>query len=172
MNTASSPNKPIKTVRFTRTVKAPRQLVWDVWTKAEHLANWFSPNGFAVEGVESDPRPGGIFKLIMVPHDKTGVGGGGFWSVGHYLEVDPPRRVVTRVGGEGPDGNLMFEVINTAEFEEQGEMTVIHATGEVIAIHDPFIGEAAMAGMDAGWKQTLDRMEVEIARAVRQRGKS
>lgn len=167
MGDAASP-KPIKTVRFTRTVKAPRQLVWDVWTKAEHLANWFSPNGFAVQGVESDPRPGGIFKLIMVPK-----GGGGFWSVGRYLEVDPPRRVVTRVAGEGSDGKLMFEVINTAEFEEQGDSTVIHATGEVIAIHDPSVGEAAMAGMDEGWKQTLDRMEAEIARAVRfqQQGK-
>ena len=167
MNTASSPKPtPIKTVRFTRTVKAPRQLVWDVWTKAEHLANWFSPNGFTVEGVESDPRPGGILKLIMVPK-----GGGGFWSVGKYLEVDPPRRVVTRAGGEGPDGKLMFEVINTAEFEEQGDRTIIHATSEVIAIHDPSIGEAAMAGMDEGWKQTLDRMEAEILRAAKQPGK-
>ncbi|MDP3738902.1 MAG: SRPBCC domain-containing protein [Hyphomonadaceae bacterium] len=159
-------SSPIKIVRFTRTVKAPRQLVFDVWTKAEHLAHWFSPHGFTVEGVESDPRPGGIFKLIMVPHDKTGPGGSGFWSVGKYLEVDPPRRVVTRVGGEGADGKLMFEVINTAEFEEQGDHTIIHATGEVIAVHDPSIGEAAMAGMDEGWKQTLDRFEARLAKVV------
>jgi uncharacterized protein YndB with AHSA1/START domain len=157
--------KAIKTVRFTRTVKAPRQLVWDVWTRAEHLQHWFSPNGFTVEGVESDPRPGGVFKLIMVPK-----GGGGFWSVGRYLEVDPPRRVVVRAGGEGSDGKLMFEVINTAEFEERGDCTVIHASSAVIAIHDPSIGEGAMAGMDEGWKQTLDRMEAEIARAAKQQG--
>jgi uncharacterized protein YndB with AHSA1/START domain len=165
MNTTSSP-KPIRTVRFTRTVQAPRQLVWDVWTRAEHLQHWFSPNGFTVEGVESDPRPGGIFKLIMVPHDKTGLGGGGFWSVGKYLEVDPPRRLLTRVGGEGPDGSLMFEVINTAEFEEQGGKTIIHVTSDVIAVNDPEIGTAAMAGMEEGWKQTLDRFEARVARVA------
>ena len=165
---AARPSSPIKTVRLTRKVKAPLSLVWDVWTKAEHLRHWFSPHGFAVDGVQSDPRPGGIFKLIMVPHDKSGVGGGGFWSVGHYLEVEPMRRIVVRAGGEGPDGALMFEVINTAEFEEQGDVTVIHVTSDIIAIYDPSIGEPAMKGMDEGWRQTLDRFEAEVIRTLKE----
>jgi uncharacterized protein YndB with AHSA1/START domain len=153
---------PIKTVRFTRTFAAPRQLVWDVWTKPEHLQHWYSPNGFKVEGVESDPRPGGVFKLIMVPN-----GGGGFWSVGRYLEVDAPRRLVVRAGGQAPDGSLMFEVVNTAVFEEQGGKTLLTVTSDVIAINDPEIGKAAMAGMDEGWRQTLDRLEAQVMRAVK-----
>ena len=60
--------KVIKAVRFKRVVKAPRKLVFDVWTKPEHLSRWFSPNGYTVEGVQSDPRPGSSLKLIMVPH--------------------------------------------------------------------------------------------------------
>ncbi len=48
--------KPIAAVRFTRIVNAPRKLVYDVWTRPEHLSHWFSPHGFTVEGVESDPR--------------------------------------------------------------------------------------------------------------------
>jgi uncharacterized protein YndB with AHSA1/START domain len=168
MNTASSPKPtPIKTVRFTRTVKAPRQLVWDVWTKPEHLSRWYSPNGFTVEGVQSDPRPGGIFKLIMVPK-----GGGGFWSVGRYLEVDPPRRLVMRAGGETPEGFMMFEVINTAEFEEQGDSTVIHVSSDVVGVYDAEVGDMAMKGMETGWKQTLDRLEAEVVRAVKERAKS
>lgn len=162
MSSASFP-KPIKTVQFVREVRAPLRLVWDVWTKAEHLQHWFSPNGFTVEGVQSDPRPGGIFKLIMIPK-----GGGGFWSVGRYLEVEPMRRIVVRAGGEGPDGGLMFEVINTTEFEQRGDTTVIHATSDIIAIYDASIGEPAMKGMDEGWRQTLDRFEAEVARALKE----
>jgi len=162
MKMASS---PIKTLRFTRTVQAPRQLVWDVWTKAEHLQHWFSPNGFTVQGIESDPRPGGVFKLIMVPE-----GGGGFWSVGKYLEADAPRRLVVRAGGQAPDGSLMFEVVNTAEFEEQDGATLLTVTSEVVAINDPEIGKAAMAGMGEGWKQTLDRFEAQLARTLKQQG--
>jgi uncharacterized protein YndB with AHSA1/START domain len=153
-------------VQFTRTVKAPRELVFEVWTRAEHLEHWFSPNGYTVHGVQSDPRPGGIFKLIMRNAD-----GNGFWSVGKYLEVDPPRRVVTRVGGEAPGGSLMFEVVNTATFEEQGGRTIIHASGEVIAMHDRTIAETAIAGMHEGWKQTLDRFEAELARTQKARAK-
>lgn len=156
--------KVIKAVRFKRIVKAPRKLVFDVWTKPEHLSHWFSPHGYNVEGVQSDPRPGGVFKLIMVPH----AGGSGFWSVGKYLEVEAPSRIVTRVGGEGADGHIMFEVINTAVFEEQGENTVIYAAGEVIAMNDPAIAKMAMAGMDEGWKQTLDRFEAEVVRVTSQ----
>jgi uncharacterized protein YndB with AHSA1/START domain len=153
--------KPIKAVRFVRVVNAPRQLVFDVWTQPEHLARWFSPQGFKVEGVESDPRPGGVFKLIMVPE-----GGGGFWSVGNYLEVEAPRKIVTRVGGEDADGKVMFEVINTAIFEEQGPKTVVYAAGEVISINDPEVGKLAMSGMEEGWKQTLDRFEARLAAVV------
>jgi uncharacterized protein YndB with AHSA1/START domain len=152
------------TVHFTRIVSAPRQLVYDVWTKAEHLEHWFSPNGFTVHGVESDPRPGGVFRLIM-----RNAEGNGFWSVGKYLEADPPRRVVVRCGGEAPDGSLMFEVINTAVFEEQGGKTIIHATSEVIAINDPTIANAAIAGMEEGWRQTLDRFEARLAKVQKQR---
>ena len=60
----------------------------------------------------------------------------------------------------------MFEVLNTNVFEEQVSKTIIYAAGEVIAINDPAIGKMAMAGMDEGWKQTLDRFEARLAKVA------
>jgi hypothetical protein len=74
---------------------------------------------------------------------------------------------VLRAGGETSEGFMMFEVVNTAEFEEQGDNTVIHVTSDVVGVYDAAVGEMAMKGMETGWKQTLDRLEAEIARAVK-----
>jgi hypothetical protein len=67
---------------------------------------------------------------------------------------------------------MMFEVINTAEFEEQGDSTVIHVTSDVVGVYDAEVGDMAMKGMETGWKQTLDRLEAEVVRAVKERAKS
>ena len=39
----------IKELVFNRTFHAPRALVFDAWTKAEHVCQWFGPHMFANE---------------------------------------------------------------------------------------------------------------------------
>ncbi len=72
-------------IEITRTYDAPRELVFDVWTKGEHLKHWYAPTGFTVPEVESDPTEGGIYRLAMRSPD-----GQVFWSQGAYREVRPP----------------------------------------------------------------------------------
>ena len=44
---------------LTRIFDAPRELVWQAWTDAEHVKQWQSPHGFTIPEAEVDPRPGG-----------------------------------------------------------------------------------------------------------------
>lgn len=37
-----------------RTLNAPRELVWQVWTQAEHLSKWFSPKTFSIKVITMD----------------------------------------------------------------------------------------------------------------------
>ncbi len=47
-------------VVFTRVVNAPRRLVFDAWTKPEHLPHWMlGPDGWTMPVCEIDLRPGG-----------------------------------------------------------------------------------------------------------------
>jgi uncharacterized protein YndB with AHSA1/START domain len=46
---------------ITRQLKAPRQLVWDVYTQAEHLLHWFGPKGVTMSHCAMDFRVGGKF---------------------------------------------------------------------------------------------------------------
>jgi uncharacterized protein YndB with AHSA1/START domain len=44
-----------------RVVDAPRTLVWDAWTKPEHLTHWMlGPDGWTMPVCEVDLRPGGV----------------------------------------------------------------------------------------------------------------
>ncbi len=49
---------------MTRIFDAPRELVFDAFTKPEHLEQWFGPHGFRITA-ETDPRQGGAFRIVM-----------------------------------------------------------------------------------------------------------
>ena len=57
---------PASEFTITRVFDAPRQLVWDAWTQAERLAEWWGPAGFKLKVAKLDLRPGGTFHYSMV----------------------------------------------------------------------------------------------------------
>lgn len=42
------------TISIHRTFNAPITLVWEAWTQAEHIAEWWSPKGVKTKVVEHD----------------------------------------------------------------------------------------------------------------------
>lgn len=65
-----------------RTVDLAPELIWEAWTKPEHLKHWFVPKPWQVSDCEIDLRPGGMFKTVMRSPD-----GDEFPGVGCYLEI-------------------------------------------------------------------------------------
>lgn len=56
-----------------RTIDAPRQKVFDAWTRPEHLRKWWRANpAMSTEIAEVDLRVGGRFRLGMKAPDKPG----------------------------------------------------------------------------------------------------
>ena len=80
---------------LTREVAAPRELVWKVWTNAEHLATWWGPTGFTTRTSEFDVRPGGRWRYAMIGPD-----GREYENLITYSEVSEPARLVYKHGGE------------------------------------------------------------------------
>jgi len=50
-------------------VDAPRRLVFEAWTRKEHLDQWLAPRGFTILYSEGDLRPGGTWRSCMVAPD-------------------------------------------------------------------------------------------------------
>lgn len=56
---------------FTRDLYLPRDLVFEAWTQAEHVGQWYAPDGCPVTSVVVEPRERGRFELAWT--DPAGV---------------------------------------------------------------------------------------------------
>jgi uncharacterized protein YndB with AHSA1/START domain len=143
---------------ITRVFDAPRELVWKVWTDPKHMAQWWGPHRFTNPVCELDVRPGGAILIHMRAPDGTV-----YPMTGVYQEVVAPERLVFTSSALDEEGNPLFEVLNILTFAEQGGKTTQTLLARVVkrtAKAAPYL-----AGMDAGWTQTLERLAKYLAQA-------
>jgi uncharacterized protein YndB with AHSA1/START domain len=132
--------KPEVVVR--RVFDAPRRLVFEAWTKAEHLSQWMPPRGFTMARCEMEFRPGGTFRNAF-----RGPDGVEYPFEGIYREIVEPSRIVW--AGTIHDD---LEVVTTATFEEHDGKTTL-------TVHQVFSHESdATRGAPIGWGQSLDKL--------------
>ncbi|HEX2062730.1 MAG TPA: SRPBCC family protein [Thermoanaerobaculia bacterium] len=131
---------------------APRTMVFEAWTDARHLAQWWGPYHFTNPICEVDARPGGAIRIGMQAPDGTV-----YPNRGEFREVVPPERLVFTLAALDDDGKTLIDALITATFEAHGEQTKLSVTARVIS----FAPEAAafLAGMEEGWSQQLERLE-------------
>src|ERR1700685_1536463 len=81
-------------VIIIRTINAPRELVFDAFTKKEHLEKWFGPHGFRVTA-ETEPRVGGKYHIIMPGTNALPepFATGDYPMKGEYTEFVRPERI-------------------------------------------------------------------------------
>src|SRR5258708_39332145 len=76
---------------LTRIFDAPRAVVFEAWTKAEHVANWWDPSGVPLSVCEIDLRPNGAFRWVNSAHGME------HSFTGTYSEITAPERLVCAV---------------------------------------------------------------------------
>jgi PhnB protein len=131
-----------------------------MFTDAKHLARWWGPHGFTNPVCEADARAGGKILIHMRAPDGNVHPMGGI-----FHEIKPHDRIVFSSFVDMPDGMRVLEGHNTVTFEEQhGRTTVtVHARAEGYVDFTTRM----LAGMEAGWSQSLDRL---ASHAVREAG--
>jgi uncharacterized protein YndB with AHSA1/START domain len=135
-----------------RNIDVPRELVWKVWTTAEHLKPWFCPKPWMVTECELDPRPGGIFRTVM-----RGPEGQEFPNLGCYLDLVPNERLVftdALLPGYRPSEKPFFTAI--LDLYPQGSGTRYVAT----ALHRDEAGrkQHEEMGFHDGWGTVVTQM--------------
>ncbi len=136
---------------ITRTVDAPRELVWNAMTDPNHVVHWWGPHGFTTTIEKMDVRPGGVWKHVM-----HGPDGADYPNSSVFKEVVKPERIVYSHGG-GKVGGPGVHFVATWTFEALGDKTrvTIHMVFDSPADRDMVITEY---GAIEGGKQTLERL--------------
>jgi uncharacterized protein YndB with AHSA1/START domain len=129
---------------IVRTFNAPRKLVFEAWTKPEHLSRWFGPKGFTVPSCEVDFRAGGVFRFVL-----RGPDGKDYPFDGSYVEVVELERIVFRGDIHDVPGQDVLTTVTFADHQGKTKVTV----------HQTYACESdATRGAPIGWNQTLDRL--------------
>lgn len=105
-------------ILITREFKAPIQLVFDVFTKPEHVRKHFAPYEEEVTVCSIDLRVGGDYHIVMVTSDGIECS-----FRGTYLEVEPPTRTVETWLFDGWPGAQAVETMDLQEVPGGTKMT-------------------------------------------------
>lgn len=103
-------NTKDRELHLTRTLNAPIDLVWEVWTEPEHIAKWWGPDGFSNTIHTMDLIPGGNWQLVMHGPDGTD-----YLNISKFIEVIKFKRISYE--------HFDPHIIATIDFEADGEYT-------------------------------------------------
>jgi uncharacterized protein YndB with AHSA1/START domain len=153
------PNFGEREITITRVFDAPRALVFKVWTEPKHLAQWWGPQGFTNPLCEFDARKGGAIRIHM-----RAPNGAIYPMKGEVREIVPPERLVFTNMAVDDAGNAVTDGLTTVTFTEENGKTklTLHTRGTALVDY----AAAYLKGMDAGWTQSIERLESVLAGGV------
>ena len=137
--------------RFARELPAAPDEVWSYWTTAERVASWWSPEHFTVAECELDPVVNGRLRIVLEEGDGTRHD-----STGRFLRVREPERLEFELAPLAADGGPLLAadyelslIRENAHTRLALEIRITHSTAEAAP---------AIAGMELGWRQLLDKL--------------
>jgi uncharacterized protein YndB with AHSA1/START domain len=152
-------------VRLERTYEAPPELVWELWTTAEGIEEWWAPDGFESRVSELDLRPGGRLTYTMTataPEQIAFMNSAGMplatESRKTFTEVARPTRLAYRSLIDFVPDHEPYEHLTVVDIKPAGDRTTV-----VMSI-DPMHDEIWTERIVAGRNNELDNLEVAVAR--------
>ncbi|WP_458781321.1 SRPBCC family protein [Arthrobacter sp. D3-16] len=150
-------------ILITRTVNAPRHLVYRAWTTPDLVKRWWPGRRGEMKVVEMDFRVGGAWRYVMVAHGEFEVA-----FHGTYREIVASERIVHTEVMETPDAAPDSEegaVVNTVTFSDaDGGATLVSIRTDAGSkeVRDLI----AQSGMEGGVREQFELIE-ELARNLR-----
>src|SRR5262249_5070520 len=147
---------------MTRTFDAPRELVFEAWTRPDLVKRWlYGPEEWKLAVCDIDLRVGGALRFVWRHTDGRSMGMGGV-----YREIAPPDRLVfTELFDEDWTGG---ETVVTMVFTERAGKTTMTQT---VLYSSQVARDAGLkSGMERGMAQSCDRRRAALPASLRQRG--
>jgi uncharacterized protein YndB with AHSA1/START domain len=151
-NLIAEPGK--QEIIITRTVNAPRDLVFKAYTDPNAIPQWWGPRDLTTVVDQMDVRPGGIWRFV---HRDAEGNEYGFHGV--YHDVVSPERIVSTFEFEGVPGHVLLA---TMTFEEQDGKTKLTDASVFQSVEDR--DGMLQSGMEGGASESMDRLDEYLAK--------
>jgi hypothetical protein len=166
MTTRPTPSP--QAVRLERTYDASVELIWELWTTADGLEEWWGPDGFETRVSEIELRPGGQVRYVMTatgPEQVAFVQSLGLPLSSEFRRtftevVSPTRLAYLSVIDFVPDC-APYEHLTVVDIEAAGQRT------NVVMMIDPLHDEAWTQEYSDHRGLELDKLEAAIRRRRR-----
>jgi uncharacterized protein YndB with AHSA1/START domain len=148
-----------------RTLDAPPDLVWRMWTEPEHFAEWYGPGGATIPVAEMDVTVGGRRRVAM--EMSTPDGTMRMWFVGEFREIDRPNRLVYTESVADEHGNVLspeqmgMPADHPAVTEVVVELAAVAPDRTRLTL--THLGVPAGSPGEAGWRMALDALTARLA---------
>lgn len=136
-------------IHMTRLFDAPRDLVFEAHTSAEHMSRWWGPRKYEVTSAEVDFRPGGKWRIVH-----RGPEGDEHGFRGEFREIEPPERIVWTFEYEGAPGQIAVETLTLTEEDGKTRISVVSDAGSEEAVK-----AMLESGMTEGAAETYERLD-------------
>ena len=149
----------MKDVVLERTIEAPIEKVWEMWTTSENFQKWYGPEGASIPKAEMDVQVGGKRLIGMEVNSPNGPMT--MWMAGEYLEINPVTKLVytevmsdengnhlppSAMGMPGDEPHITTVTVELEDLEGSTKMTLTHA------------GVPAGSPGEKGWVMALDKL--------------
>lgn len=148
-------DKNKNTLTIKREFAAPRQLVWDAYTKSELLNQWFAPKPMTTKTKSMDFSEGGHWIYAMIDPDGTE-----YWGRMDYVKINPIEYYSGLDGFCDENGNLNADLpraVWDVSFIDKGEHSIVENVVTYNSLND--IETVINMGMEEGMKSTLERLD-------------
>ncbi|MFO0675765.1 MAG: SRPBCC domain-containing protein [Polyangiaceae bacterium] len=133
------------TIHFERTIDASPERVFDSWTKAENVSQWWDPSGKPLVACTIDLRVGGSFRFVTDGHAPP--------FEGTYKTLERPAKLVFEALGS----------VGTVSIEKRGGKTHLHVS--IRCASAEHLAQFQKIGVDQGTNVTLDNLAAFAAKA-------
>jgi uncharacterized protein YndB with AHSA1/START domain len=155
---------------INRSFEAPIDVLFDLWTNPDKLAQWMPPTGFTMDFIRAEIKPGGSTFFFM-----TGQGGVKMYGRAEYLAIEKPDRIVytqqfcdenEKVTRHPMSATWPETMLTYVKFSSEGpEQTRITLTWEPYGKVTPEEFETfvkSRGGMTQGWTGSFDKLEASL----------
>jgi uncharacterized protein YndB with AHSA1/START domain len=140
-------------IQMSRTFDAPRALVFEAFSSAEHIKNWWGGRSASMPVCEMDFRAGGAWRYVT--RDPEGREDG---FRGEFREIVPPERITWTFEYEGMPGHVTVETMVFSEHEGRTTITT-NSVFDSVEDRDGML----QSGMESGAGESYDRLEEYLA---------